>query len=188
MKALAPEEHAGALILAKEKIALTPGRKRLLLEIKNEGDRPIQVGSHFPLLEANSALVFDRVLSYGMHLDIAAGTACRFEPGEKKTCSVVEIGGNKILSGGNGVASGPLSEETRAQLAAKVQELGYGHLQQASVKASEQPYLDRETYASMFGPTVGDKVRLADTNLWIEVEKDYTHYGDECKFGGGEFS
>lgn len=186
VKPLAEEKRAGAMILRKEKIQLTPGRKRFQLEIKNSGDRPIQVGSHFLLLEANRALVFDRVLSYGMHLDIAAGTAVRFEPGEKKTCSVVEVGGNKVLHGGNGIAPGPFSEGKRSQIEARVKELGFGHEQQAHVKSAETPHIDRQTYANMYGPTTGDKVRLGDTNLWIEVEHDYTVYGDECKFGGGK--
>lgn len=186
VKPLAEKERAGAMILRKEKIQLTPGRKRFHLEIKNGGDRPIQVGSHFPLLEANRALIFDRVLSYGMHLDIAAGTACRFEPGERKTCAVVEIGGSKVLHGGNGVAPGPFSEGKRGQIESKIKAMGFGHEQQASIKSADAPEIDRETYTSMFGPTTGDKVRLADTNLWIEVEHDFTTYGDECKFGGGK--
>lgn len=186
VKPQAERDRPGAMILRKEKIKLTPGRKRFHLEIKNGGDRPIQVGSHFPILEVNRALIFDRVLSYGMHLDIAAGTAVRFEPGEKKTVSVVEIGGDKVLHGGNGVAPGPLDEGKRDKIEKRINDMGFGHVKQANIKSSEPPEVDRDTYVNMFGPTIGDKVRLADTNLWIEVEHDFTVYGDECKFGGGK--
>lgn len=91
----------GAVVCLKSKIKLSEGRRRILLEVKNEGDRPIQVGSHYPFMETNPALVFDRVLAYGMHMDIPAGNATRFEPGERKTVALVEIGGNKVLSGGS---------------------------------------------------------------------------------------
>lgn len=171
----------------KQRIKLSQGRKRWLVEVKNEGDRPIQVGSHFPFLEANAALVFDRLLAYGTHLDIAAGTAVRFEPGERKTVSLVEIGGHKVLAGGSSLAAGKFDEAKRlTTVKAKIEEHGFGHKTQANVQEAPTPDMDHEVYVSMFGPTVGDRVRLADTNLWVEVEKDYTVYGDECKFGGGK--
>lgn len=171
----------------KQRIKLSQGRKRWLVEVKNEGDRPIQVGSHFPFLEANAALVFDRLLAYGTHLDIAAGTAVRFEPGERKTVSLVEIGGHKVLAGGSSLGAGKFDEAKRlTTVKAKIEEHGFGHKTQGNVQEAPTPDMDHEVYVSMFGPTVGDRVRLADTNLWVEVEKDYTVYGDECKFGGGK--
>ncbi|ORX36344.1 hypothetical protein BD324DRAFT_489307 [Kockovaella imperatae] len=177
----------GQVICVKEKIKLNEGRKRWLIQVKNEGDRPIQVGSHYPFLETNPSLVFDRLLSYGLHLDIAAGTAVRFEPGERKTVSMVEFGGTKFISGGNGIGSGRFDESRRhTDIAKYVERGGFGHRMQETVEEGVVPEMDREVYASMFGPTTGDRLRLADTDLWIEVEKDYTVYGDECKFGGGK--
>ncbi|ORY27481.1 hypothetical protein BCR39DRAFT_538206 [Naematelia encephala] len=177
----------GAVICVKEKIKLNVGRKRWLVEVKNEGDRPIQVGSHYAFLETNPSLVFDRILSYGMRLDIAAGTAVRFEPGERKTVSLVQVAGKKFLSGGSGLGAGQFDEAKRnEQVKAAVERAGFGHKKQEVVKEAPPPEMDREVYASMFGPTTGDRVKLADTALWVEVEKDYTNYGEECKFGGGK--
>ncbi|RXK41419.1 urease [Tremella mesenterica] len=177
----------GAVICIKEKIKLNFGRKRWFVEVVNEGDRPIQVGSHYPFLETNPLLIFDRLLSYGTHLDIPAGTAVRFEPGERKTVSLVEMGGRKMIMGGSGLASGPFEESKRETGVKEVIENGrFGHCPQSDVKEAPVQEMDREVYASMFGPTTGDRVRLGDTDLWIEVEKDYTVYGDECKFGGGK--
>ncbi|KAK8861375.1 urease [Kwoniella newhampshirensis] len=177
----------GAVVCIKKKIPLNVGRRRFFLEVKNEGDRPIQVGSHYPFLETNPSLIFDRLLSYGCHLDIAAGTAVRFEPGERKTVSMVEVGGEKLLYGGSGLGSGPFHESLReTKVKDLVEKGGFGHKKQDKVEDAPVVEMDREVYASMFGPTTGDKVQLADMNLWIEVEKDYTVYGDECKFGGGK--
>jgi urease beta subunit len=78
--------------------------------VSNRGDRPIQVGSHYHFIETNRALAFDRRASYGMRLDIPAGTAVRFEPGETKTVTLVAIAGARIVRGGNGWASGPLDQ------------------------------------------------------------------------------
>lgn len=177
----------GAVICIKEKIKLNVGRKRWLVEVVNAGDRPIQVGSHYPFLETNPHLIFDRLLSYGTHLDIAAGTAVRFEPGERKTVSLVEVGGTKRLMGGSGLGAGEFAEESRETLVKEMVEKGkFGHKTQEVVQEGPVPDMDREVYASMFGPTTGDRVRLGDTSLWVEVEKDFTIYGDECKFGGGK--
>ncbi|BEJ13359.1 hypothetical protein CspHIS471_0305330 [Cutaneotrichosporon sp. HIS471] len=183
----AKEDLPGAVVCLKEKISLTPGRKRILVEVKNLGDRPIQVGSHYHFLEANAALLFDRELSYGKHLDIVAGMAMRFEPGERKTVPLVEIGGKKNIWGGHGICPGPLDERNRHTVVReRVRELDFAHKKQEIVEEAPSPEVDREVYASIFGPTTGDRMRLGDTSLWIEIEKDYTVYGDECKFGGGK--
>ena len=86
------------------------------LEVTNRGDRPIQVGSHYHFVETNPSLVFDRAAAYGMRLDIPAGTAVRFEPGETKTVNLVAIAGNRVIAGGNAFANGPVSDEGRARL------------------------------------------------------------------------
>lgn len=82
-------------------IEINAGRDRLTLDVSNTGDRPIQVGSHFPFYEVNSALEFDREAAFNRRLNIAAGTAIRFEPGETKPVELVEIGGQKRILGGN---------------------------------------------------------------------------------------
>jgi len=79
--------------------------------IANHGDRPIQVGSHYHFSETNRALVFDRRAAYGHRLDIPAGTAVRFEPGETKTVSLVPIAGARVIRGGNAWASGPVTTD-----------------------------------------------------------------------------
>ena len=100
----------GAVITRDGEIVLNAGRKTVDLQVSNRGDRPIQVGSHYHFIETNRALVFDRRASYGMRLDIPAGTAVRFEPGETKTVALVAIAGARIIRGGNGWASGPVDD------------------------------------------------------------------------------
>lgn len=160
----------------------------------------IQVGSHYHFSETNKQLSFDRALALGKRLDIAAGTAVRFEPGEGKAVTLVPIGGHQRVTGGNNLFKlafgevhslksldfGPAAQDTYIR---KVIELGFRHepqketLPAPTISTSE---ISREAYANIFGPTTGDKIRLADTDLWIEVENDLTTYGDECKFGGGK--
>lgn len=91
-------------------LILNDNRPTVTLSVTNLGDRPIQVGSHYHFIETNSSLKFDRAAAYGKRLDIPAGTAVRFEPGEPKTVSLVEIAGRKIIRGGNALADGPISE------------------------------------------------------------------------------
>jgi urease subunit beta len=95
------------------------GRATVQLLVKHVGDRPIQVGSHFHFFEVNRALVFDRPPAYGMRLNIAAGTAVRFEPGEEKNVSLVAFGGERILFGHNGLVNGALDEATIRNAALK---------------------------------------------------------------------
>ena len=76
--------------------------------VKNTGDRPIQVGSHFHFFEANRALAFDRAAAYGMRLNIPAGTAVRFEPGDEKKVEVTQFGGRRVVHGFNALVDGPL--------------------------------------------------------------------------------
>ena len=108
----------GNLIAAEGEILLNENRPTVSIAVTNVGDRPIQVGSHYHFVETNTSLKFDRAKAYGMRLDIPAGTAVRFEPGETKTVNLVEIAGHKVISGGNNFASGPVSEEGRAKAAA----------------------------------------------------------------------
>lgn len=142
-------------------IVLFPGYTRVSVQMTNTGDRAVQVGSHFPLLKVNPALVFPRELAQGRKLDVAAGTAIRFEPGDSKRVTLVD------------------STVRHHQLQA--------HGKQEVPADAPKPFeLSREAYATLYGPTVGDRVRLADTDLWAVVERDYAMYGDECTFGGGK--
>lgn len=140
------------------------------------------------MIEVNPQLDFDRVKAYGYFLDIAAGTSIRFEPGDTKTVACVEIGGKKIIRGGNGLASGPVDLSRVDEILKRVREGGFAHTPQpAGDSAHIRPStMSREGYNRMFGPTVGDTVRLGSTCLRVKVEKDYTVYGDECVFGGGK--
>lgn len=95
-------EGGGAMLL------LNQGRPTLSLDVANDGDRPIQVGSHYHFAEANEALTFDRAAARGFRLDIAAGTAVRFEPGIPMTVNLVALGGSRIVAGLRGLVAGPL--------------------------------------------------------------------------------
>lgn len=185
----AAECKPGAVIAVKgEKIQLNANRKRRQLRVTNKGDRPVQIGSHYHFIETNPFLEFDRVQSYGYRLDIPAGTAVRFEPGDSKTVTLVEIAGNKIIQGGNNLASGVVDISRAEELADLMRRSGFAHVDSPIVPMEQimAATMDREAYATMFGPTTGDLVRLGDTDLWIKIEKDFTEYGDECKFGGGK--
>ena len=89
-------------------IAANAGRRATKVMVKNTGDRPIQVGSHFHFFETNRFLAFDREAAYGMRLNIAAGTAVRFEPGEAKQVELVDFGGLRIVQGFSGLVAGRL--------------------------------------------------------------------------------
>ena len=92
-------------------IKINVGRVTTHLKVTNTTDRPIQVGSHYHFIETNPLLRFDRLKSYGMRLNIAAGTSVRFEPGEQKTVCLVAIAGNRIIKGGNNICDGPVSDD-----------------------------------------------------------------------------
>lgn len=91
-------------------IELNVGRRTLSLIVANSGDRPIQVGSHYHFHETNDALVFDRALARGMRLNIAAGTAVRFEPGQRRTVELVGLGGKRVVHGFQGRVNGSLPQ------------------------------------------------------------------------------
>lgn len=98
----------GELLPAVGEIALRPGVPRTVLRVVSTADRPIQVGSHFHVFEANRALRFDRAAAYGMRLAIPAGTAVRFEPGEVRDVALIPIGGRRVVRGFSGLVDGPL--------------------------------------------------------------------------------
>lgn len=124
----ADEVHApGEVFVADGTIELNAGREVVSLAVTNLGDRPIQVGSHYHFIEVNAALRFDRGRAHGMRLDIPAGTAVRFEPGETRTVALVEIAGRRIIRGGNGLAPGPVSAATRAEALQRIADRGFAH-------------------------------------------------------------
>jgi urease subunit beta len=98
----------GELKIAAGDIELNKGRKTVTLEVTNSGDRPIQVGSHYHFFETNDALRFDRKLAYGFRLNIAAGTAVRFEPGQSRTIELVALAGERKVYGFQGKVMGAL--------------------------------------------------------------------------------
>jgi len=102
----------GAILAAEGEIELSAGRPRTTLEVVNTGDRPVQIGSHYHFFEVNKALDFDRSAAFGMRLDIPAGTAVRFEPGQRKGVTLVGFGGRRELSGLNGLTNGAATDQS----------------------------------------------------------------------------
>ena len=96
----------GELITDEGDHALNPGRRTLTLVVENSGDRPIQVGSHYHFAETNAALKFDRAAAHGMRLNIASGTAVRFEPGQQRTVELVDYAGDRQVIGFRGLVQG----------------------------------------------------------------------------------
>lgn len=127
--------------------------------------------------------------AYGYRLDIPAGTSIRFEPGDTKTVTLVGIGGHRMIRGGNFVANGHVDLSRAEEIVTRLQAAGFAHSPEPMADDALMAIpcaMEREAYARMFGPTTGDLVRLGLTNLWIQVEKDFTVYGEECTFGGGK--
>ena len=98
----------GEYLIDDGQIALNVGREKITLAVANTGDRPIQIGSHYHFAETNTALHFDRVAARGFRLDIAAGTALRFEPGQSREVTLVALAGDRIVYGFNGDVMGRL--------------------------------------------------------------------------------
>lgn len=116
----------GKILTASGEIALNAGKDTAQIIVTNTADRPIQVGSHFHFFEVNKALDFKRSLAYGMRLDIPAGTAVRFEPGESKRVELVEIGGSRVAHGLNGLVEGKMDDaEVKKTAFAKAKEKGF---------------------------------------------------------------
>jgi urease subunit gamma/beta len=121
------ESSPGEYDISSGELLLNDGRDVTELAVTNLGDRPIQVGSHYHFIETNASLRFDREAAYGRRLDIPAGAAVRFEPGETKTVRLVNIAGNKVIQGGNGLASGPVNDANKSAAMQRVRESGFAH-------------------------------------------------------------
>src|SRR5205085_6033940 len=110
----------GEMFIKDGEITLNAGRKTVMLSVTNSGDRPIQVGSHYHFFETNPALKFDRAPTRGFRLDIAAGTAVRFEPGQTRTVDLVAYAGDRVVQGFRGEVMGRLDPEVDPKVAPKV--------------------------------------------------------------------
>ncbi|WP_447972572.1 urease subunit beta [Nitrospira sp. Kam-Ns4a] len=127
-RAAAPvaEVVPGEVILGEGAIEALKGRRTVELTVANTGDRPIQVGSHCHFFEVNRALRFDREKAFGFRLQVPAGTAVRFEPGEEKRVTLVAFGGNRVVYGINGLVNGRLDDpEIRARALKRAKELRF---------------------------------------------------------------
>jgi urease subunit beta len=116
----------GELLPADEPVRINGGRETTSVTVENTGDRPVQVGSHFHFFEANPGLRFERASAYGFRLDVPAGTAVRFEPGQEREVDLVAIGGDRIVRGMSGLVDGSLDdEEIREQAFDRAREDGF---------------------------------------------------------------
>lgn len=123
----------GAVICEPGTLELNAGREVKDLAVVNVGDRPIQVGSHYHFFEVNRMLQFDRAEALGFRLDIPAGTAVRFEPGDTKTVTVVALGGDRIVLGLNDLVNGALDDpQVRVSAIARCEDQGFSSLNEAT--------------------------------------------------------
>jgi urease beta subunit len=115
----------GEYILETSPVTANASRRTVELEVANTGDRPIQVGSHFHFFEVNRALRFDRIQAFGMRLNIPAGTAVRFEPGDTKRITLVELGGAATVYGLNALTNGPANDSTKPKALERAKTEGF---------------------------------------------------------------
>ncbi len=115
----------GEYFLANGDIECNIGRATANLTVVNTGDRPVQVGSHFHFFEVNKQMEFDREKAFGMRLNIAAGTAVRFEPGEEKDIELVNFGGSKKIVGFNNLVNGEMNDQNKKQALKKAGNLNF---------------------------------------------------------------
>jgi len=117
----------GEVLLGDGPIVLNAGRPTVEMDVENTSDHVIFVSSHFPFFEVNRRMIFDRAKAWGMHLDLPAGDAERWAPGETKRVRLVAFGGRRTISGFNGLTEGPASPERLAEGLERVRRAGYGH-------------------------------------------------------------
>ena len=115
----------GELRPAESDVELNAGRRQLTLVVRNTGDRPVKIGSHFHLFEVNDALDFDRAAAFGMRLDVPAGTAVRFEPGDEHEVTLVEIGGHRRVYGLNRLTEGATGDADREAALGRARDGGF---------------------------------------------------------------
>jgi len=117
----------GEVLFGEGPIVLNPGRRTVELEVENASDHTIFVSSHYPFFEVNRRLVFDRAQAWGMHLDIPAGDAVRWRPGERQRVRLVAYGGRGVIRGFNRLTDGPASPERLIEGLERLRVSGYGH-------------------------------------------------------------
>lgn len=116
----------GETLPSDDPVTLNAGRETTTVAVENTGDRPVQVGSHFHFFEVNPALSFDREATYGYRLDVPAGTAIRFEPGQTQFVDLVAVGGDRVIRGFGGLVNGPLDDDAvRERALERAAERGY---------------------------------------------------------------
>jgi urease subunit beta len=115
----------GEYLLAKNPIVANVGKKTIKINVKNTGDRPIQVGSHTHFFESNKALVFQRSKTFGFHLNIPSGTSLRFEPGDSRIVQLTEFGGKRIVFGFNSLVNGKLTNKQKEISLMKLKKEGF---------------------------------------------------------------
>ncbi|MFI8596086.1 urease subunit gamma [Rothia koreensis] len=140
----------GEYRLAEEPIECTTDRETISLEVLNRGDRPVQVGSHFHFAEVNRSLAFDRQAARGFRLDIPAGTAVRFEPGDRKSVSLVSIGGDRTVFGFRDLVDGPLDAGRPTHL--KDDSMPARHESAAGDAPAPLPARDEDDYSNQTRP------------------------------------
>jgi urease subunit beta len=116
----------GEIMPRGDDVRINDDRETETVMVGNTGDRPVQVGSHFHFFEVNAALELDRAAAFGMRLDVPAGTAVRFEPGDRTEVDLVAIGGEQVMSGMNSLVDGPLDESTKAAALERAETEGFG--------------------------------------------------------------
>jgi urease subunit gamma/beta len=120
------DAYPGEIAFAAEPIEINAGRETKVLIFVNTGDRPIQIGAHYHLFEANRAMAFDREAAFGFRLDIPSGSAVRFEPGQSRQCQIVRFAGTETSMGMNDLTNGSMrSEIVREQALRRAREQGY---------------------------------------------------------------
>lgn len=136
----------GGVILQSDPLTYNEGRDTAQIVVRNTGDRPIQVGSHFHFFEVNRYLEFDRALAYGCHLNIPATTAIRFEPGDEKEVEVVAYAGKRVVIGFNGLVQGYTGKEDapfyfpdRKLAAERAHKLGFKSIDENRAEANLKP-------------------------------------------------
>jgi urease subunit beta/urease subunit gamma/beta len=123
----------GEWLLSDEPVQINAGRRTLRVAVRNTGDRPIQVGSHFHFFEVNRALDFDRAATLGMRLNVPSGQAIRFEPGDERDVDLVELGGARRVVGFNGLLDGATSARwTASRALTRAAELGFSSTEEKS--------------------------------------------------------
>ncbi len=122
-------DEPGQYLLSPEPVEINRGRPSISISVANTGDRAIQVGSHFHFFEVNKSLVFDRSAAFGMRLDVPAGTAVRFEPGDRQGVTLVPLGGSRRVTGLNGLTNGSVDAPSiRERATQRMKERGFGNV------------------------------------------------------------